>query len=90
MMMTSKNVSTREVVSGLKYVSTLRRTYLFPKMSFNSALPAQVVELKMYTTFGSPASVVVFVVGKEDACCLVAARDAQRHFLRDDDDDDGK
>ena len=33
-------------------------THLFPRMSFNSAPPSQVLELKMYTTFGSPVGFV--------------------------------
>ena len=33
-------------------------THLFPRMSFNSAPPSQVLELKMYKTFGSPVGFV--------------------------------
>ena len=63
-----KNVSLCEFVyaknSRLNQLSRNQRgckekdTHLFPRMSFNSAPPSQVLELKMYTTFGSPVGFV--------------------------------
>ena len=80
-MMTSKNVSTGEFVSELKYVSTFltdktRKTHLFPRISFNSALPSQVFELKMYTTFGSPFGFKI-CIGTETFAMVVTSREVE-------------
>ena len=60
-----KNVSLCEFVSEHSRLNQLslhgskeKDTHLFPRMSFNSAPPSQVLELKMYTTFGSPVGFV--------------------------------
>ena len=84
-LMTSKNVSTGEFVSELKYVSTFltdpnrqneQRTHLFPRISFNSALPSQVFELKMYTTFGSPFGFKI-CIGTETFAMVVTSREVE-------------
>ena len=53
-------MSTRGLTNSLVITSTIKEkdTHLFPRMSFNSAPPSQVLELKMYTTFGSPVGFV--------------------------------
>ena len=52
----SSFLSTRGLTNSL--VIKEKDTHLFPRMSFSSAPPSQVLELKIYTTFGSPVGFV--------------------------------
>ena len=52
--MRTRGLTNSLVFNGFKE----KDTHLFPRMSFNSAPPSQVLELKMYTTFGSPVGFV--------------------------------